>query len=42
MDEKFCKKSKNGFAWILQKQNNSRIDEKIFLLYDNHQGFYSK
>lgn len=31
MDEKFCKKSKNGFTWILQKQNNSRIDEKIFL-----------
>ena len=42
MDEKFCKKNKNGFTWILQKQNNSRIDEKIFLLYDNHQGFYSK
>lgn len=38
MDEKFCKKNKNGFTWILQKQNNSRIDEKIFLLYDNHQG----
>ena len=42
MDEKFCKKSKNGFTWTLQKQNNSRIDEKNFLLYDNHQGFYSK
>jgi len=42
MDEKFCKKNKNGFTWILQKQNNSRIDEKIFLLYDNHQNFYSK
>ena len=38
----YSKKNKNGFTWILQKQNNSRIDEKIFLLYDNHQGFYSK
>lgn len=38
----FVKRTKMALHGFYRNQNNSRIDEKIFLLYDNHQGFYSK